>query len=64
MRRRPADWAVLFFRELNEEVDIWAGKGARGREMDYVVSVMGAPVCFRMGHDSQKLQAGVRSKFP
>ena len=34
--RRTADWAAHICREHNEEADIWAGKGARGREEEWV----------------------------
>ena len=30
------DWAVHIFRERNEEADVWSGKGAGGREEEWV----------------------------
>ena len=36
LQRRVADWAVHIFREHNEEADVWSGKGAGGREEEWV----------------------------
>ena len=34
--KRVADWAVHIFREHNKEADLWAGKGVKGSEEEWV----------------------------
>ena len=36
VRQRIANWATLFFREHNKEADLWAAKGVKGREDEWV----------------------------